>query len=337
MPTAIFSPRADGASMFRRCTHPAPYDISDVGDADVDSAWREYVAKTMRRSAPVTVCIGVVCDAEYSDGPCVILAADNKSTYGDPPVTTNRVCGKIHDLQPACDLAVAISGDVSMCDVVVSELYEQIKEAKAHEEAVNHRGLQIDNMRIAIREARAHEYDYFTREQMQGFLNTSLPEWQAETNAEKRRKGMAVMRYARQYFPVWLIIGGFLGDNWVLMRSAGAGTISGGDTHYAVGIGNVAALKCLHKRKHDMYSPAPMALVHVAEAMEAARKAAPRYIGKPGDYNVFRRNEPIMRFHSDSPVLAAWLKQGTKSMRDTPELRRQFESQMYEHISLNKA
>src|SRR5271155_3925380 len=181
MPNAIFSPRADGATIFRRCTHDAPYAFVDVGDADVDRAWQTYVAGRIRRGAPVTVCIGVVCDAEHPDGPCVILAADNKSTYGDPPVTTNSVCGKIHDLQPTCDLAVAISGDVSMCDVVVSELYEQIKEAKVHEEAVNHRGLQIDNLRIAIREARAHEYDYFTREQMQGFLNMSLQQWQAET------------------------------------------------------------------------------------------------------------------------------------------------------------
>ncbi len=283
----------------------------------------------------MTVCIGVVCDAENSDGPCVILAADNKSTYGDPPVTTNQVCGKIHDLQPACDLAVAFSGAVSVCHVVVAELYDRIKEAKLREEVENHRGLQIDNVRIAIREARAHEYEYYTREQMQGFLGMTLQQWQAETDPEKRRKGAAVMRYAQQYFPVWLIVGGFLGDRWVLMRSAGAGTIEGGDSHYAVGIGNAAALKCLHKRRHDIYSPAPMALVHVAEAMEAARKAAPRYIGKPGDYNVFRRNKPIMRFHHDSPVLAAWLKQGTKSMRDTRELRQQFESQMYEHVSAN--
>jgi hypothetical protein len=302
----------------------------------VDRAWQLYVASRLRRGAPVTICVGVVCDAEHPDGPCVILAADGKGVYGDPPVTTNPVCGKIHDLQPVCDLAVAMSGDVSVCDVVVAEFYEQLRQAKTHEESENRRGLQIDNLRIALREARFHEYSYYTQDQMQGCLGMSLEQWQAETNPEKRRKGAVVMRYARQYFPVWLIIGGFLGDKWVLMRSSGATAISGGDTHYAVGIGNVAAYKSLHKRKHDIYSPAPMALVHVAEAMEAARKAAPKYIGKPGDYNVFRRNKPIMRFRNDSPLLFAWLKQGTKLMQDTPELRRQFESQMYEHVSPNK-
>jgi 20S proteasome alpha/beta subunit len=302
----------------------------------VDKIWELYVASSMRVDAPMTVAIGVVCDAEYSDGPCVIISADNKGTYGMPPVTTNNVCGKIHGLQPICNLAVAISGHVSTCDVVVGEVAEQLREAKTHEEKVNQRGLQIDNLRIALRNAREHEYSYYAREQMQSLLCMSLEQWQAETNAEKRRKGWAVMRYAQRYFPVWIVVGGFLGNNHVLMMSSGGGSIVGGDDHYAVGIGNLAAYKCLHKRGHSIYSAAPVALVHVAEAMEVARKSEPRYIGKPHDYCVFRRNKPMMRFRRDSPVLATWLKQGTKSMRDSPELRRQFESQLYEDVSPNK-
>jgi hypothetical protein len=301
---------------------------------DVRDAWSLAVETAMQVDTPVTVCVGVICDASHRDGPTIILAADDKSTYGDPPLTTDKVCGKIHDFQPICDLGACISGSAEICDAVIAEFHEQLKAMKQKEEAQGH-WLATDHVRLAIREARHYEYGLFADDAMQGLLHIGLDQWRTETNPEIRRKGMAVMRAAMFHFPIWIIFGGFLHGDWVLTRASGATVTSSGSSHYAVGIGQLPAYKALHRRKHDYYSPYPAALVHVAEAMEAARKAYPKYIGKPADYLVLRRNQPMMRFRRRSPLLEKWLKAGTKSMVDSEELRRQFDAELYPLASVN--
>jgi hypothetical protein len=307
---------------------------------DVRDPWSIYVRNAMAEDSPVTVGIGVLSDVMHTEGPCIILAVDDKASYGVPPITTNNACGKFHDLLPILPVGLSISGDIGTCDAVVAEFYERMKD---FQEAQNQKNepLAPDHLRIAIREARHYEYRHFLGEEMRGYLGMTLDEWQKETNPEKKRKGMVIARAARLYFPVWIIAGGFWGDRYFgLMKSSGACVTEMGGGHYACGLGDIPALKILHRRNQEAGMSAPRSLLHVAEAMEAARKSAPKYIGKPADYIVLRRNKPMMRFNANSPVLAEWLAdfKNTKDstpMQDDQRFRNQFVNALYKHIPLN--
>src|SRR5664280_520019 len=112
--------------MLPRCTNPAPLDWRKP---DVDKLLCLSVASSMQRYKPMTVCIGVISDAGHGDGQRIILAADNKGTYGSPPITTNTVAGKMHDFYPTCpNLAAAIAGDAAMCNAVIGALDNQLRE-----------------------------------------------------------------------------------------------------------------------------------------------------------------------------------------------------------------
>jgi hypothetical protein len=318
-------------------THPAPLGLPDK---EVLDAWSKYVLDAMAEEAPMTVGIGVLCDVGHAEGPCIILGVDDKASYGDPPVTTNNACGKFHDLLPILPVGLAISGDIGTCDGVVAEFYEQLKNIKKKQDKKK-QPLALDHLRIAMIEARHYEYRLFLGEEMRGYLGMSLNDWRKETNPEIKRKGRAIARAARLYFPVWIIAGGFWGGRYFgLMKYSGACVTEMGGGHYANGLGDIVALRKLHNRGQEMYMSPPRSLLHMAEAMEAARKSAPRYIGRPADYIVLRRDKPMMRFNTKSPVLAEWLddfKKGRNSepMQNDQRFRNQFVNALYEHIPVN--
>lgn len=292
----------------------------------------------MARSTPVTVGVGVLCNARSSEGPAIIMAVDDKGFYG-PQVTANNVCGKFHDTLPTAPFLIAISGTISTCDAVVAEFYQQLKDTKSKREQEHDLpALRSDDLRIAIREARRYEYKLYFDDQLQAFTGMSRDEWLEETNPEKKRKGWTIARAAQLYFPVWLLVGGFIGNIWVLMKSSGGRVTEMGSQHFAVGVGELEATNALNSRHHDCYASVPRALLHVAEAMGAAREAYPDFIGQP-DFALLRANRPIMRVKKTSAVLLRWLDQfsGRPStpMQDDPQFLKDLEGELYEHRTVN--
>jgi hypothetical protein len=269
------------------------------------------------------------------------MAVDDRGSYGDsdPPFTTHDACGKFVDLLPVLPVVVSLSGTVSTCDAVISEFYEQLKTFKEEQDGKGET-LQLDHLSVGIRNARQYEYLKFLRQEMQGYLGMTLEQWQEETNPERRRKGWAVARAARLNFPVWLLAGGFWGTAFGLVKSSGACVTEMGARHFAVGCGDLAALRKLHSRRQEPYMSAPRTLLHVAEAMNAAKRAYPNLIGKAADYVILRRDKPIMRFPAASGPLDDWRRcfrgKPTDPMQDDSGFRKEFEAQLYEHESVNR-
>jgi hypothetical protein len=205
--------------------------------------WRESVENAIAKRTPVTVGIGVLCDARFEDGPAIILAVDDKGVYGDPPETANDVCGKFHDTLPFAALGIAVSGTLSTCDAIVAEFCTQLETTISKRKKKKTKPfLRSDDLRIAIREARRYEYPLYFDDQLQALTGMSREEWLRETNPEKKRKGWVVARAAQLYFPSWIIVGGFIGKDWVLMKSSGATVTEMGAQNFAVGIGELEAL-----------------------------------------------------------------------------------------------
>ncbi|MGC2743551.1 MAG: hypothetical protein WA672_10215, partial [Candidatus Angelobacter sp.] len=211
------------------------------------------------------------------------MAVDDKASYGNPVVLSTSACGKFHDTLPMAPLAIAISGHISTCDGVVTEFCHQIAHIKTKREESNDLpALRHEDFRAAILEGRRIEYRDFMNESLQSYLGRTWNEWLRETDREVKRKGLAVARACMKYFPVGLIVGGFLGTNpkhWVLLSAQGAQQTETGAQHYATGIGAMKALEKLSERKQSEYISAPRSLLHIAEAMKRAKQAFPQAIG----------------------------------------------------------
>jgi len=265
-------------------------------------AFSIYVRVSMQRKAPMTVSIGSLCNFKNAGNAFILLAVDNRATYENAKVVPNDACGKFHDLLPD-PFCISISGAVSTCNAVVAEFHKRIQDRKKQRSD----GLiYTDDLRIAIREARDYEYGLFLNEEMQGYLRMSLAKWRKNRDSEIRRKGFAVARAARLYFPVFLIMGGFTKGSAVLMKSSGACVTEMGEGPFVTGIGQVAAINHLNHRKQNHYYSAARTLLHLDEAMKKARVAKPQYIGEPADYIAIRQSGQIMRFPAKSPVLKKW-------------------------------
>ncbi len=311
----------------------------------MEDIFSDLVSERMADKTPMTVGAGLMCDALDPAGPCIILAVDDKGSYGNPPLTSNNACGKFHDLLPLTSIAIAMSGTISTCDAVIAEFYKQLENTR--DERRNNgenESFRQDDFRNAIREARRYEYRLFVEEELDGYLGMSLDEWQKETHPEKKRKGLAITRAARMYFPCFLIIGGFFNGHWHLQKSSGATVTEVGAQHYTTGCGEFEALQQLNKRTQDPegqieYLSPPRALLHLAEAMEAARIAHPKTIGYPAAYVVIRKDGQVKRFPSDSQILKDWIAQfdGRSSlpMQHDRTYRKQFESALLAHQSPN--
>lgn len=293
------------------------------------------VLMSMRWKTAVTVGIGTLCAWGGSSEAFIILAVDKKASYSNQKVVPHTNCSKFHDLFPD-PYCVSISGMISVCEAVVSELGQRLKNRK---DSRDDKLLYPEDFRIAIREARKHEYGQFLNDELQGYLNISMSEWMSNTDKEIRRKGFLVARAARLYFPVFLIIGGFTLGNPMVLRSSGASITEMGAGPYAVGIGQLEATNQLNLRQQTHFMSAHRTLVHIDEAMEKARLAHPKSIGWPSDYIVIRRSGQIMRFPQSSKALLEWRKRfngkDTREMDKDKDFRDSFEKELIPHISPN--
>lgn len=71
-----------------------------------------------RSGETVTIGIGLLCEG----GKSILLGADKRGSYGS--MTVNDECGKLFELPHG--FQGAISGDISTCEQVISELFERI-------------------------------------------------------------------------------------------------------------------------------------------------------------------------------------------------------------------
>lgn len=322
-----------------------PTNLAPIGGPSLTfDALEKDIEKSMARDFPVTVGIGILCDARFKDGPCIIMSVDDKASYGsDPVVLSTEACGKFHDTLPMAPLAIAISGHISTCDGVVTEFCTQIAHIKEQREARGEQPLlKHEDFRPAIVEARKFEYQDFMNDSLQAYLGITRNEWLKETDREIKRKGLAVARVCMKYFPVQLIIGGFLSTNpkhWILLCAQGALYTETGAQHYATGIGATEALKQLAARKQSEYLSAPRSLLHVAEAMRCAKRKYPQQIGEPADYMILRANKPMMIFKRTSDVLKRWLidfkNKPSDPLQSEQKYRDEFERELCEYKSVN--
>jgi hypothetical protein len=217
----------------------------------------------------MTIGIGAVAGS----GNAVMMGADTKGSYTDPRFSDTCI-GKQYDFFPHHLLAANIAGTVPVCQSLMSHIVAEVDKL-AGVSIVRH-----DHIRNAVRESQIREsldrldYELVKR------IGISRKEWLAldKVTIQFRR----VQRLVRKYqLPMKLTVGGFVGGSVVMLEVQFSEPPEMVE-YSAIGTGEELAVESLAKRDQGANTSFQRTIVHVAEAMEAAR--ADRFVGDPGDY-----------------------------------------------------
>jgi hypothetical protein len=211
--------------------------------------------------------------AAASSGNTVMMAADTKGSYNDPRYSDTLI-GKQYDFFPHHLLAANIAGTVPVCQSVMSHLVAEM------DKLVGLAIIRHDHVRNAIKEAQLNELLDRVDYEMVKHLGMRLSEWKTldKVSLQFRRAQRIVRRYQ---LPMQLIVGGFVGGSMVMLETQ-FNEAPEMKEYSAIGSGGDAAVDSLAKRNQGGNTSFQRTIVHVAEAMEAAR--ADQFVGEPADY-----------------------------------------------------
>jgi hypothetical protein len=251
----------------------------------------------------MTIGIGAV----GGSGNTVVMATDTKGSYKDPRFA-DFLIGKQYDFFPHHLLAANIAGTVPVCKSVVSSLVGEMDKLLV-EPVIFH-----DHIRNAVQDAQIHDILFRLNYELVNRLGMSRAEWLAldKTSLQFRRAQRVIRKYQ---LPVQLTVGGFVTGGSIVMLEAQFNEIPEMVEWSAIGTGGDDAAEKLGKRNQGATISFQRTLVHVAEAMEAAR--ADRYVGEPSDYVVITQRT-YRRFPARDPYLMQLL--AKYADRDTNEL-----------------
>jgi hypothetical protein len=218
----------------------------------------------------MTVGIGVACQR----GKCVVMAADGKGSFEDNAFPSHERIGKQHDLPYR--LRGNIAGDVEICNAIMNRV------ATALERHPRNIPLQLDYVLQAVESARFSEFKRSVDGEMKKRLAMTLEEWQQmeEPTLQYRRGNRLMLRSAP---PAELLVGGMILGS-ATVAYFGYMDIARVDWLACIGTGGNAAYGHLMKRSQEAYMSLPRTILHVAEAMNAARLANPETVGEASDF-----------------------------------------------------
>jgi len=289
----------------------------------------------------VTIGIGVLCDG----GNTAVLASDMRVTYGSSPVTPSDHAGKQYDFPPFL-LAAAIAGRACVNEAVISVMAHELNKLLVAKMEEPHKHFVSQHVRDILDYARKQELRKHQECAMEGELGIGLSAWQAGKlpNGQKMddlalRWGLSVLRRTKENLrsQLGLIVLGFAENGIVFMRGIGAEPTEETTVpeYYVIGSGSLAAIEVLTKRKQDIYTSLARSLLHIYEALKAARRSQ-KTVGPPAPYLVIRplnAAEPngMWRFPAESHLLRSWSKH-YRNRADTGSLDKDLPNSQAQHL-----
>jgi hypothetical protein len=155
-----------------------------------------------------------------------------------------------------------------------------------------------------VEAARFAEFKRMVDGQLKQHLGITLEEWQeTEETRLLYRRGNKIM--LRSFLNVEFLVGGIIHGSGAIVHFSPT-DIARVDQLACIGSGGHSAFDHLMKRSQEAHMSLPRTILHVAEAMEAARVANPDSVGRASDFVVITQKQ-IRRMPAKSPVLAKML------------------------------
>jgi hypothetical protein len=237
----------------------------------------------------MTVGIGAWCTA----GPTIVLASDVRATYGAAPTGPHDQVGKQFPIPPF-NCAAVIAGSLTESHEFIGRLVQRL-EKKSKKRLPDRQ----DTMR-AIDEARYAVYRPKLDWTMKCNFGMSLAQWQRKHRVPDNinlfdPQAEFYGKLAFRDTPLMLssIVGGFIGEHTMFFCSQGMRHIQSESSPgvYVIGSGAVHAMRKLNKRGQNSGFGLARTILHVHEAMLAARQE--KTVGPPTNYLIITKGKPL--------------------------------------------
>ncbi len=269
----------------------------------------------------MTVGIGVLCE----DGRSVVLASDMRASYPGSSIDPHDLIGKqwhFTQIPRFENVSCAIAGRLGICTDIAYALKRKFWQLSKKKKRIYR-----EDLSRAINAARwqvLHQcYDWELKRRFNAPWNKILhgkavPEEYTISEAIAETRSIC----DRYEFKAELIVAGFVDGEPVLFRASCKEELQGDASPgvYVIGsLGARAAMNHLNKRGQMIMRGLASTLLHVHEAMEAARQADKEHIGSPAIYAVISFDRGLWRFNPESSLLQGWAK-AYKNRKDTSSL-----------------
>jgi hypothetical protein len=254
----------------------------------------------------MTIGLGVLCE----DAGAIVLVSDTRGSFPKTAVDPNEFTGKqygFYDVPKFENFVCVIAGKLGLAHDISGQLGSELKRVSRK------KTIYLEHIQNAVDNARAHElrrrYDWALRVQCFGLtcsqlLRGRLPKGPLDEAAIK----WAAAVCSAYEFRVELIVAGYLGNTPVFLRASEKDHIQCESSPgvYVIGSkGKVAALDHLNKRGQNLTHGIARTMLHLYEAMEAA-KQADKYVGNPAYYTVIFPGKGLWRLRPRSYLLKGW-------------------------------
>ena len=237
----------------------------------------------------MTLGIGVLCN----HGETIVLGSEQRASYnvgGTVSIDPNDEAGKQFYLKPY-KVFVSVAGGLSTCHAVYSQFAHLVYNLKDKE------NIPPELLMALLQEARWHQLRRIYDWQMRRKMGVTLHQWAQGKLPRGVKMHPLIVKYGAEImentpFKCEILVGGFIGAHTMFFKASMKEQIEeeSSPAVYAIGIGQVAAIRHLSKRGQNVHMSLTRTLLHVYEALYVSQS---QYVGPPPEYvAVIRKREP---------------------------------------------
>jgi hypothetical protein len=239
----------------------------------------------------MTVGIGLLCEG----GKYILLGSDTRASYGT--ASRNDEAGKLFDLPHG--FYVAISGEISYCEMVVSELYERMSKLGQEQQSV-------EFVRNEIVRSQLHIWRPICDAKLIESHGLTLDQYHHDASLVDDVRRRAEQVIADLKLPVQLIIAGFHRGTPILLVSDQCGSVceevSPGIA--VIGSGGFLALHWLNYRGQNLRLSLQRSFFHLCEAKQFAEFDL--YVGPTTNYLALSHEGRVFKLEGQDALLQNW-------------------------------
>jgi hypothetical protein len=250
----------------------------------------------------LTVAIGVLAES----GTIAIIGSDLRGTF--PKLRPNETTGKAWTLPRPFNCGVATAGTLRDCQPFVDHLWGNLRQLVDRETIFN------EEIESAINDARFRVFRCRADWNMRTTYGLTLAQWQRGKIHSGKLDPLLVkagkLLVEGTPFNVQAIVAGFIRERLVFCKFDTRHHVEWSATPgiFAIGIGARLAINHLNKRDQNAGCSFARSLLHVAEALEAAKREPSGTVGKPSRFLIAAADGSRAQFLPDHPTLLAWKK-----------------------------
>jgi hypothetical protein len=252
----------------------------------------------------VTVGIGVL--AEYGD--FVIMGTDMRATYPGLPVPHDE-CAKAWLTDKPIQCGVAVAGTLRIAQPFVDFLQFYL------DKAAKEKPIYRDHVEFAIDKARFRVWRRLIDWEMKASYGMSLDEWKSGKVLGKGKldrlvfqAGKALMKATDLNLEV--LIAGFVDAQLLFYKASRKHHLEAVSTPgvQVIGSGGTLAMTHLNRRSQQVTCSFARSILHVAEAIDEAKKEPGKTVGDAGWIFALHKNGDAVYIKPDHPTLLGWKK-----------------------------